>query len=153
MARPTKYTEELGKEICQRIASGETVLSISKDPDMPASSSIYLWLLDENKKEFSENYAQARMAQADYYFDQLIEIADDKTKDDIDFEREDGSVTSLPNKEHMARSRLRVDTRKWYLSKVLPKKFGDKLDVTSGDKPIQGNAITFIPMNNEADSK
>lgn len=150
--RPTTYTKALGKRICERIASGETVMSIARDPKMPASSTIYLWLLDENKKEFSENYDKARVAQADHFFDELLEIADDSAEDYVEKEIGDGITVSHYNSEHVNRSRLRVDTRKWYLSKVLPKKYGDKLDVTSGDKPIQNNTITFVTMKNGADS-
>lgn len=133
--RPTKYTKALGKSICSRIAMGETVRSIARDETMPASSSIYLWLLDENKKEFSENYNQARIAQADQFFDEIIEIADNGDYDETEREMADGSSYSVPNTEYMQRSRLRVDTRKWYLSKVMPKKYGDTLDLTSqGEK-------------------
>lgn len=152
--RPTKYTKELGKNICKRIALGETVLSIGRDPKMPTTSTIYLWLLDEDKKEFSDNYAIARMAQANHLFDETLEIADDGSNDFIEKEYENGRIEEIPDHEHLNRSRLRVDTRKWYLSKVLPKIYGDKLDLTSGNKPIQSNAIAFVPMkSDEADSK
>lgn len=47
----------------------------------------------------------------------------------------------VANGEHIQRSRLRVDTRKWFLSKVLPKLYGDKLDITSDHKPLQVSII------------
>ena len=72
-------------------------------------------------------------------FDETLEIADDCTNDwmvrqtangdDEDEEREP-SYSTVPNHEHINRSRLRIDTRNWYISKVLHKKFGDKLDLT-----------------------
>jgi uncharacterized protein (DUF2147 family) len=71
-------------------------------------------------------------------FDELLEISDDSSQDTL--------VTKLgpmENKEWVNRSKLRVDTRKWYLSKVLPKKFGEKFDVTSDGKAIKGNTIVF----------
>jgi hypothetical protein len=129
--RPEMYTEELGKTICGRIATGESVRSICADEKMPAASSIFRWLLDEDKKPFWEQYARARAIQAELMFEELLDIADDSSEDLL--------ITKqgpMENKEFVNRSKLRVDTRKWYLSKVLPKKFGDKLDVTSDGKAL-----------------
>lgn len=54
------------------------------------------------------------------------------------------TIADIPDsKESPMRSRLRVDTRKWYLSKVLPKKFGEKMDVTSGGEKIESNVINI----------
>lgn len=117
--RPRIYTNELGTEICKRISDGESMRKIVKDNKMPSSSSIFRWLLDSEYKSFWEQYEKARNIQAELMFEELIEIAD-------------------ANKQDVMRDRLRVDTRKWYLSKVLPKKFGDNknLDITSDGKPI-----------------
>lgn len=137
MARPTDYTIELGSEICSRIAEGESVRSIVKDEAMPSSSTIFRWLLDEDKKEFWEQYEKSRNIQAELMFEELVEIADDGTNDYMEKENKDGSTYEVVDSEHIQRSRLRVDTRKWYLSKVLPKKFGEKLDIdhtTKGEK-------------------
>lgn len=109
---------------------------------MPAQSTVYLWLLDEDKKLFSENYARARASQAEVMFDELLDIADDSSEDTMLVQMGKKTVP-MENKEFVNRSRLKVDTRKWYLSKVLPKKFGDKLDLTSDGKEIKGNTIVF----------
>jgi len=136
LGRPEIYTEELGKEICRRLSLGESLLSICKNnDDMPATSTVYLWLLDEDKKTFSENYARARASQAEVMFDELLDIADDSSKDTM-VVKIGGKEQIVENREFTTRSRLRVDTRKWYLSKVLPKKFGDKLDLTSNGKDL-----------------
>lgn len=92
---------------------------------MPDAGSIYNWLLDEDKKEFFKQYAKAKDAQAELMFDELLEIADKGNMDDSN------------------RARLRVDTRKWYLSKVLPKKYGDKLDMTTDGKPFTVNMVNY----------
>jgi len=52
----------------------------------------------------------------------------------------------------MGRSRLRVDVRKWYLSKVLPKKFSDKLDLTSDHKPLAATIIGMRIINDAKDT-
>ena len=126
--RPTKYSKKIAIKICQRISSGESVRTICKDKKLPCAATVFFWLLDDDKKWFLEQYETARNTQAENMFEELNEIAD------------------LPDKkESTNRSRLRVDTRKWYLSKVLPKKFGDKmdLDVKSDGKRIEGfNMLT-----------
>ena len=131
--RPSKYTNALAERICERIAAGESVRTISKDSDMPEATTIHQWvILDRNG--FSKHYAQAKAIGAEQCVDEMEEIA--RTEEDVQ------------------RAKLIIDTRKWSLSKQIPKKYGDKLDVTSGDKPIQSNAIAFVPMKtDEADSK
>lgn len=135
--RPSKYTKELGELICDRIALGESVKSICKDPEMPNASTVFLWVLDDDKKEFSDKYAKARATQAELMFEEINEIADDGTNDYVTRLNADGEEYETVNTEHIQRSRLRVDTRKWYLSKVLPKKFGEKTDITSGGEPLK----------------
>lgn len=132
--RPSKYTTEIGNKICERIANGETLLQICRDKNMPGRRTVHTWLLDDRKKEFQHNYAKAKDAQADYFFEEILDIAENGSNDWMEREFNNGTVVTVPDHEHIARSRLRVDVKKWYLSKVLPKKYGDKLDVEhSGD--------------------
>lgn len=146
--RPTIYTKELGETICKRIALGESLRSICKDEDMPDRSVVHDWILDAGKKEFSDQYEKAVNSRAELMFDELLDIADDGQNDYMEKELESGTI-EVPNTEHIQRSRLRVDTRKWYLSKVLPKKFGEKMDLTSGGKAIKGNSIIFADFKEE----
>jgi hypothetical protein len=134
--RPTKYTRKLGTEICKRIAQGETVRSIGADEKMPSAATIYNWLLDEDKKEFLEQYEAAKNIQAELMFEELLEIADESSTVIIGDDKSDGARVQA--------NRLRVDTRKWYLSKVLPKKFGDKLDMTTNHKDLPVSTPTII---------
>lgn len=133
--RPSIFTEELADKICTRLALGESLKTICYDKDMPNASTVHAWVL-EDKQGFSKKYARARDMQAEILFDEILEIAD----------KADEVVKSGAEKKSSAYSqnqRLRVDSRKWYLSKVLPKKFGDKVDVTSDGKAIEGNTIVF----------
>lgn len=120
---------------------------------MPKSSTVYNWLLDETKKDFLEQYARARNKQAEHLFEEILKISDDGSNDYVETEDDEGNARTVFNHEHVQRSRLRVDTRKWYLSKVLPKKYGEKLDVTSDGKAIKGNSIVFTNFGNDAESK
>lgn len=128
VGRPTDYTKELGDIICARLADGESLRNICIDEGMPHRATIFRWLLSENElySGFRDQYATARKIQAETLADDIFDIADDGTNDWIEkFDKEGGSVGYQLNGEHVQRSRLRVDTRKWFLSKVIPK-FADK---------------------------
>lgn len=130
MARPTDFTQALVDTICQRLAEGESLRAICRDDEMPGATTVFRWLAsdDDAYKGFREQYARAREAQADYYAEEILEISDDGTNDWMERKNADGSVGDIIlNGEHVQRSRLRVDARKWFASKVAPKKYGDKL--------------------------
>lgn len=124
VGRPKKCTEEVAEKILSMIANGCSVESICASKDMPVQSTVYKWLAES--EEFSERYARAREAQADLYADQIIKIADD-------CEPESGAVS---------KARLQIDARKWKASKLAPKKYGDKLDV-SADMRVQVESKTL----------
>lgn len=145
--RPSIFTKALGTTICRRLAEGETLRAICREDEMPTISTVMAWVLDlEKHKEFSEQYTRAREAQAENMFDEILEISDDSSDDHMMIEVGKKDLI-VENKEFVQRSRLRVDTRKWYLSKVLPKKFGEKLDLTSAGKVIKGNTIVLQEFN------
>ena len=96
-----------------------------------------------DEPDFSTQYARAREAQAEHYIDEIIEISDDSM---LDTEMGEDGIERT-NHEVVARARLRVDTRKWAMSKLAPKKYGDR--ITHGgdpDAPINhqvGITVTF----------
>ena len=150
--RPTKYTKEVGKEICKRIADGESVRNICLDEKMPSSSMIYRWLLKPQYREFREQYARSRDIQAEQMFEELLNIADDGANDYMTITK--GKVSyNIEDKEVTNRSKLRVETRKWYLSKVLPKKFGDKLDLTSGGDKLPTPILSMVESKKDGEDK
>lgn len=133
MARPSKYTEAMGEEFCRRLADGRTVRSICTDDDMPATQTIYNWL--NTYPKFLEQYARSKEIHADAIADECFQIADTSDADTAF----DEYGNPKPNHEYIQRSKLRIDTRKWYLSKVLPKKYGDKVEQTivgDPEKPV-----------------
>ncbi len=132
--RPRKYSEALAAQICERLAGGESLRTICKDAAMPALSTVMGWLADGEHRDFLEQYTRAREMQADALFDEALEIADDASGDWI--KDKDGKI--LVDHEHVTRSRLRVDTRKWAAGKLAPKRYGDKLQHTGeGGGPIR----------------
>lgn len=126
--RPTIHTPELAAEICRRLAEGRSLRSICRADDMPDRSTVHLWVV-EDREGFSYQYANARRAQALRWADEILDIADDGENDT--YEDEDGNPRT--DYDVIQRSRLRVDTRKWLLSKVLPKVYGEKVALTGSD--------------------
>jgi hypothetical protein len=75
--------------------------------------------------------------QLEYWADETIEIADDGQNDWMERERPDGGIDVLLNGEHVQRSKLRIDSRKWLLSKLKPERYGDSLKhIGDPDKPV-----------------
>lgn len=130
MGRPSDYSPEIADTICERLANKESLRKICLDDDMPAQSTVFRWLAAH--AEFREQYAYAREAQADVLFDETLDIADDGTNDFTTKTNTDGSTYEAVNHEHIARSKLRVDTRKWMAGKLAPKKYGHKVTL-AGD--------------------
>jgi hypothetical protein len=81
--------------------------------------------------------------------DDMLVIADDSTKDYVERQNKDGSTYTAVDHDHIARARLRVDTRKWLLAKALPKLFGDKVIGVSeapGNVPEQLREVPRDPV-------
>jgi ribosomal protein S7 len=98
------------------MANGETLRKIVLDDHMPVSSAIYRWL--DTNQIFKEQYTQARIKQADYYAEMIVDEA---------FNSHDAAI-----------GRLRMDALKWAASKIAPKKYGDKVEV----EQTGGTALT-----------
>ena len=120
MATPREYDPETGDAICERLIEGESLRSICRDPAMPATSTVCKWLA--NTPAFAEQYTRAREAQADTLADEIVDIADDGRRD---YTNDPETGREIVDHDHIARSRLRVDARKWVASKLKPKKYGD----------------------------
>ncbi|CAM2737054.1 Uncharacterised protein [Legionella steigerwaltii] len=120
VGRPTNYTAALAKEICDVIASNSIGIKklCAENPHWPNKDTIFAWL--KNNSEFSDQYAQAKQCQVELLVEEILEIADDSSHDEV--VNEQGNI--ICNREFIARSRLRIDTRKWLASKLVPKIYG-----------------------------
>ena len=79
------------------------------------------WLNDDTK--LAADYARAREDLLEMMASDLLDIAD----------RPVGSIESgATDSGAVADKKVQIDTRKWLLSKLAPKKYGDKLEL-SGD--------------------
>jgi len=108
MGMTSSYTPEIADKICKAIADGRPLHRICKEEDWcPSEYTVYNWL--DKHEDFAKSYARARERQQEFYAAQVIEIADTE-----------------PDPQ---RARNRMDARKWYASKVAPKKWGDKIEI------------------------
>lgn len=136
--RPSIYTKELADKICSQLAEGVSLRTVCLQEEMPSLQTIFRWIRE--KQEFSEQYARAKQESADAMADEILDISDDGTNDWEEVERNDGSTFVKLNSEAVQRSKLRVDTRKWLMAKMKPKKYGDQIDITS-----KGEKIAVLP--------
>lgn len=142
VGRPSKYSEALADKICLRIMmSTEGLHSICKDDGMPCPATAFNWLNEH--KEFLDKYARAKEIQAELLADEIISIADTTIEGTKTKVTDRG--TEIITGDMIEHRRLQVDARKWKASKLYPKRFGDKLDVTSKDGAIGKTSQIILP--------
>jgi hypothetical protein len=122
MGRKSMYSEAIAEIICQRLADGESLNKICKDDGFPSESAVRAWNLDD-LHGFSAKYTRARSIGYELLADEILAISDDGLNDTY---KDDNGRTKV-DRDIIDRSRLRVDSRKWMLSKMLPKVYGDRL--------------------------
>lgn len=145
IGRPPIYTTEIGERICELIAcSAKSLATIAQEVDVKYGT-IRHWI--GNNKEFSAMYARAKEDQADFLAEQILGIADDSSNDTIE-----GEYGPMENKEWVNRSKLRVDARKWIASKLKPKRYGDKLDMTTGGDKLNSFEIIIDGEDSNKDN-
>jgi hypothetical protein len=134
---PTTYTEEMAELICNRISSGESLKSITNEPDMPCQTAVYAWLLRD--PEFAKRYARAREEQADTLADEIVDIADERPEVNELIDKKTGEVLSIDlSSSYIAWQKNRIEARKWTAMKLRPKKYGDKLELGGNpDNPLK----------------
>ena len=111
MSRPSTYADQVGAEICGRIAGGESLRRICKADRMPSQSTVFVWLRQNDA--FRQLYTLAREDQAEFWAEEILEIADDGTNDFMARTRADGSTEIVVDHEHIQQSgHHRVDGAK-----------------------------------------
>ena len=103
----TNYTPEIADLICQRMTEGESLRSICRDPGMPTEGTVRGWAVRDHDG-FGARYHAARQLLLEYWADQIVDIADQGELDPRD-------------------RQVRCDTRKWLMSKLAPRRYGDRL--------------------------
>ncbi|MET0275012.1 MAG: hypothetical protein ABW360_18650, partial [Phenylobacterium sp.] len=150
--RPSTYTPERGAEICRRLAEGETLIAIVRDPDMPCYATVLNWA--QARADFADAYAEARSLAADYLFDEAREVAKAATPVSVWADR------------------LRFDVIRWQTARLSPRKYLERLVIRAdaeageaepGDGKIQIEVTKFergpngtvlcIPPRNEREER
>ena len=134
----TVYTQELADEICLRLSNGESLNAICKTTGMPGEATVRDWQLND-LNGFAAKYAHARIAQAHRWAEEIVTLSDMTPPLTPDGRYDSGAV---------AHQRLMVDTRKWLLSKVLPKVYGDRVNLDHAGE-ITLTVITGVPSADE----
>ncbi len=132
--RPTKYSEALGRTICEQLAAGRTLRVVCGNIGLDEST-VRDWGTDPAHPLFPA-FARAREIGLYSMADEIVEIADDRSED---FKLDPVTGRPVLDREHVKRSELRISSRKWMLEKLLAKVFGNKTQLEGGDKPIEVN--------------
>ena len=114
MAGQTSFTSDLAERICSEMAKGRYLNAICKELQIPESN-VRFWAV-QNKDGFAAMYARAREAQTEAWADEINDIAD-----------------SADDATNVQTARLRVDTKKWLMARIAPKRYGDKLGIGAAD--------------------
>ena len=141
--RPDIYTKELASKVCAEIVQGRSLRTIGSMEGMPSVSCIFTWF--DKYPEFKEQYARAKEEQADAFAEEILDISDDGTNDWMEnFDKEGNAIGWKVNGESIQRSKLRVDSRKWLMSKFKVKKYGDSQTINSQELDKDGNKTDTV---------
>ena len=149
--RPTKYRQSLARAICIRLMLGQSLNEICKRRAYPSKVTVFVWL--QKHPEFVNQYRHAREVQQESHIDEIMEISDDGSNDWMERTGKDGeSIGWQLNGDHVQRSKLRVDTRKWVMERMAPKLYGSKqaVDHTSSDRSMTPTGFDPSQLSNEA---
>ena len=123
------YSPELMLEICRRLAEGTALKVICREQGMPHFTNVHRWIL--TKEEVRTQYEAALEICGQSHADELLELADMPPEYSID----KGGKRRV-DMGWVQWQRGRIDIRKWLASRLYARKYGERLDVTSGNKPI-----------------
>jgi hypothetical protein len=137
VGRPSIFTPKLADEICARIAMGNSLRKVCAADDMPDIVTVIAWCRE--KPQFSQQYDRACADRGNHLAEEALEIADE-TPETEPVRDKDGNIIDMRlHSAYVSWQKNRVDARKWFASKLAPKRFGDKVQTeVSG---VDGNAI------------
>ncbi|ARJ43293.1 ubiquitin carboxyl-hydrolase [Pantoea alhagi] len=122
--RPSDYLPEVAADICSLLADGESLRKVCERPGMPNKATVFRWLAQHD--EFRDQYAKATETRADAIFEEMFDISDNVAEEAA----------------AVGKARLRIDTRKWALARMNPKKYGDKVSQEIDHKSSDGSMAT-----------
>ena len=139
MAYSEEEKEKIFTEVFSRMGEGESLVSICRSEEMPNPSTVHSWINDNDEK--SNDYAHACEARETFIFEDILNIADSGENDTTT--DQEGNVKI--NNEVIQRDRLRVDARKWVLSKMNPTRFSDRIQTEVSGPNGSPLVVNVIP--------
>jgi hypothetical protein len=133
--------QEAFSRIISEICEGKSLRSIlASDPkNLPAFKTFLEWVSKDDS--MSKQYAQAMMVRAELKFESIEQDYTEEPQRDPESGRIDSAWVNL--------QRLKIDAKKWELSKMLPKKYGDKQETTHIiEQPIFTGIDLNVPKDN-----
>ena len=146
--RPAEFTDEIFDAICDRMANGQGLRKICDDPEMPSRQTFLRWMEKDTGRQ--AKYTAAREALMDWYAEEILEIAWDSSKDTIPATK---TKPARCDNEWVQRSRLKVDTLKFLMAKLHPKRYGDRLPETVESRNHEAALLELKPTNRRSDMK
>jgi len=149
--RPSSCTPEWIDVICTRLEAGESLTEMCKDPGYPSRSCVLRWVR-EDRLGFYSRYTAARESGLDIMLEDIVGISNETDVQLRQLDKDGNPVVMHLNADVISRNRLRVEARKWYLSKVAPKRFGDRVTqelVGNGGGAIQMAAMSLKGLTDE----
>lgn len=138
MARPTDYNQDIVTILCKELAKGRSLRSICREEDMPDLSTVFDWLAIH--KEFTEQYARAKEESADADMELIEEIGDTAIQEAKDANPKSANAV-------VSAYKLKSDNLRWGMSKKKPKKYGDKLDMTTNGKDLPTPILNGVSIH------
>jgi len=155
--RPSIFTAELGLKICKALLKhGSLREALRKEKGLPQSSTIHEWRFDGKHKEFAEQYDLAKRATIEEMGEEIIEISDEAPTivSTVFGSNERESQYEFTDAAGISRNKLRVDTRKFLLSKIVPKVYGDKIQHEHDAGPTLLDALSeFYDLNHKKEKQ
>lgn len=135
--RPCKYSPEIAREICNRLADGEPLRQICRDKHMPAWRTVYDWMYQddtagEESVGLSASIAKARELGQDAIAEEIYNFVSEKPEYMM---TEAGPKVDSGYVQWM---RVQADIKLKLLAKWNPRRFGDKVSVAGdAENPVQ----------------
>jgi hypothetical protein len=120
---PVLYSDELALEICRRIAEGEALKALCREPGFPHYTTFFGWLAEH--EVLARHYEAAAKMRGQHHADLILELANETphlTTDKFGAVRVDQGWVLM--------QRLKIDTHKWLASKYYPKMYGERVAIS-----------------------
>jgi hypothetical protein len=125
-------------EVIQRVSDGLSVMKA-----VIGIMSIQTFYDGIKQHNLIDDYTRARELRSDRIFEDILAIADKANNDTYT----DADGVERVNREVVDRAKIQIDARKWMLGKMQPKKYGDKMDITSDGKTLPAPVIVLNKSN------